>query len=126
MIRPPTAAATCTTSASIEASLEEGCPRAQDETRMAATTAKVVIPSAMRRPREMNRRMPSSFTASPEERDPTEQSHDDAHRRTDREREGDDAAKGWSRKNHSSAGRREDADQRAQHPRREVGAEQFQ
>src|SRR5262245_46279393 len=120
MIRPPTAAATCTTSASIEASLEEGCPRTQDATRMATTTAKAVAPSAMRRPRETNRGMSSSFTASPEERHPAEQSHDDADGRADRELEGDHTAKGWSRESHSSAGRPDDADQRTQHPCREV------
>src|SRR5215469_10976436 len=113
MIRPPTAAATCTTSASSEASLEEGWSRTQDATAMATTTAKAVAPSAMRRPREMNRRMPSTFTASPKERHPAEQSHDDTDGRADRELEGDHAAERRFRKKHSSARRPDDADQRA-------------
>src|SRR5690348_1673472 len=126
MIRPPTAAATCTTSASIDASLEEGCARTHDATRSASTIATAGAASAMRRPREVNRRMPSAFTSSPEERHPEEQSHDDAHGRTDSKLEGDHVVKRGSRKDHSGAGRRHDADQCAQHPCWEVGAEQLE
>src|SRR5262252_7460563 len=126
MIRPPTAAATCTTSASIEASLEEGCPRAQDATRSAVTTANAVTPTAIRRPRESKCRMPSAFTASPEKCHPAEQSHDDSDGRTDRKLEGNHAVKGWSRKNCSSGERPDDADQCAQHPPREESSEQFE
>src|SRR5215469_14059593 len=97
MIRPPTAAATCTTSASIEASLEEGCPRTQEAAGRATSTARAIAPSAMRRPREMNPRMPWTFTASPEKRHPGEQRRDNTRRRTHCKLEGNHVVNGWSR-----------------------------
>src|SRR5262249_51769459 len=125
MMRPPTAAATCTTSASIDASLEEGCPRAQDATRMATTIARATTPSAMRYPRELNGRIFSAFTASPEEGHPAEESHDQSDSRTDCQLQGDHAFQGRRGQNHSSARRADNAEEGAQHPCREVGAKQF-
>ena len=123
MIRPPTAAATCTTSASIEASLEEGCLRTQDADRRATTTASTMTPSAIRLLREVSRRFPWAFMVSPEEYHPGEQGHDNPHGRTDGQLQGDRIAEPRSRENDSGAERTDNANQPAQHPGQEERTE---
>src|ERR1700751_3495774 len=97
-IRPPTAAATCTTSASSEASLEDGCRPTQEADRSATTTATTMIASAISLPRETNR-LSRSAIASPAQHHPGQQPHRDAHGCAHCELEGDYFAEGWSRQN---------------------------